>query len=70
MSLLYKPKEEQIISVEIKVLDDKKILLEFYCDCGKFGTEEALSGYVLSPQRLLEILQKEKHNHLDSELEL
>lgn len=56
MSLLYKPKEEQTTSCEIKQ-EDGKIVLDFYCDCGKFGTDEMLDGYKLTPERLLQILQ-------------
>ena len=67
MSLLYKPKEEQKIGVTIEVLKDKRIVLDFYSDCGKFGTDEMVSGFVLTPKRLLEILQKEK-NYTDKEL--
>lgn len=41
MSLIYKPKEEQSISVEIKQ-EEGKVILDFYSDCGKFGTDEML----------------------------
>ena len=68
MSLLYKPKQEQTISVEIKVLEDKRIVLDFYSDCGKFGTEEALTGYILTPQRLLDILRNERNKYTDNEI--
>lgn len=57
MSLLYKPKEEQTISVETKKLSNGKLVLDFYSDCGKFGTDEMLAGYILTPERLLHILQ-------------
>ena len=67
MSTLYKPKEEQIVEVEIKVLDDKKVVFDFYSDCGKFGTFEALAGFKLTPERLLQILQ-EIENITDEEL--
>lgn len=58
MSLLYKPKEEQIIELEFEVLDDKRVVLDFYSDCGKFGVEEALAGFKLTPERLLQILNE------------
>lgn len=58
MSLLYKPKENQTIELEFEVLDDKSIILDFYSDCGKFGMEEALAGFKLTPERLLQILNK------------
>ena len=57
--MLYKPKGEQTISVDIKTLSDGIISLEFSADCGKFGTDEALAGYTLTPERLLEILRNE-----------
>jgi len=68
MSILYKPKEEQTIKVDIEVLSDKRIVFDFYSDCGKFGTDEALCGYVLSAKKLLEILQKEKDKFSDEEI--
>jgi hypothetical protein len=68
MSLLYKPKEEQTISVEIKVMPDKRIVLDFYSDCGKFGTDEALAGFVLTSERLFEILRDKRNSYSDNEL--
>lgn len=56
MSLLYKPKEEQITEVEISRVDGKINLL-FSSDCGKFGMSEPLDEYTLTPDKLLEILQ-------------
>ena len=32
--------------------------LRFFSDCGKFGTEEILDEYKLTPERLLQILQE------------
>ena len=58
---LYKAKEEQTISVEIEVLKDKRVVIEFYSDCGKFGTDEALDGYVISAEKLLNILRAERY---------
>ena len=58
MSLLYKPKEEQTTSVEVKTFPDGKIILDFYSDCGKFGTDEALVGFKLTTERLLQILSE------------
>lgn len=57
MSLLYKRKEDQSTEVRFKQLENGKITLEFSADCGKFGTDELLDGYKLSPERLLQILQ-------------
>ena len=45
MSLLYKPKEEQTVSVSI-VQGKEKISIEFSSDCGKFGTDEMLAGWM------------------------
>jgi aspartyl/asparaginyl-tRNA synthetase len=58
MSLLYKPKAEQTIEVAIEILKDKSIILDFYLDCGKFGTYESLAGFKLSAERLLQIIQE------------
>ena len=60
MSILYKPKEKQTISVDFKTLKNGKIQIDFTCDCGKFGTDEQLDGFILSPERLLNILQERK----------
>ena len=56
MSLLYKDRKDIITSVDIKQVDGK-VVLDFSADCGKFGTDEMLDGYTLTPKRLLEILQ-------------
>ena len=56
MSLLYKDRKDVITSVAIKQVDGK-VVLDFSADCGKFGTDEMLDGYTLTPERLLEILQ-------------
>jgi hypothetical protein len=64
MSLLYKPKEEQVISVEFTHLTDKNVLIEFSSDCGKFGTDEALCGFVISPELLMKLL-KEKREQIE-----
>lgn len=66
MSLLYKPKEEQTTTCEIKQ-EDGIIILDFYNDGGKFGIEECLDGYRLTPQRLLSILQS-VDNYTEEEL--
>jgi hypothetical protein len=68
MSLLYKPKEEQTIEVSVEILQDKRVVLDFYSDCGKFGTHEALTGYVLTPERLLKILKDARNTYSDSEI--
>lgn len=67
MSLLYKPKEEQTLTCDIEVRKDGKIIIDFTQDCGKFGTDEMIDGYILTPDRLLEILQ-DRDDYTDDEL--
>ena len=67
MSLLYKPLEEQTVTCLIDTLPNGKIQIDFYSDCGKFGTDEALQGYLLTPERLMQIL-KEREDITDDEL--
>lgn len=43
------------INAEIKQ-EDGRVIIEFYSDCGKFGTNESLAGYSLTPEKLLTIL--------------
>ena len=66
MSLLYKPKEDQTLTCDIKQ-ENNKIVIDFSSDCGKFGTDEMLDGYVLTPERLLQILQ-DRDDYTDNEL--
>ena len=56
MSLLYKDKKDMTTFVEIENVNGV-VKLEFSADGGKFGTDEMLDGYTLTPERLLEILQ-------------
>jgi hypothetical protein len=58
MSLLYKPKEEQTLTCDIKITKEKTIQIDFTSDCGKFGTDEMLAGWILTPERLLQILNE------------
>jgi hypothetical protein len=68
MSLLYKPREEQTTTFEIKTFgNDTVVHIDFYRDCGKFGTEEMLTGYCLTADRLLQILH-EREDITDEEL--
>ena len=57
MSLLYKKKEDQTVSLQVKTFPDKRVELFFTSDCGKHGTHEILDSYILTPERLLEVLQ-------------
>ena len=66
MSLLYKPKEEQTLTCDIKQ-ENNKIIIEFSSDCGKFGTDEMLDGYILTAERLMQILQ-EREDITDDEM--
>lgn len=55
--MLYKKPNDVKISVDISQIDGK-IILDFSSDCGKFGTDESIAGYILTPERLLQILQE------------
>ena len=65
MELLYKNQEDIIVSVDIKELNEK-LLIDFSADCGKFGTDESIAGFVLTPDRLFQILS-ERTDLSDSE---
>ena len=66
MSLLYKDPKDVTLKVDITFIDDK-INIYFHSDCGKFGTEEALQDYTLTPKRLMQILH-EREDYTDEEL--
>lgn len=66
MSLLYKPLEEQTTEVEIKQ-ENGIVSIEFWADCGKFGTHEPIAGWNLTPERLHEVL-KNYEDYKDEEL--
>lgn len=67
--LLYKSPEERKIEVVVtEYPQENKIALEFYSDGGKFGTHEALAGYILTSARLLEILQSDRNVFLETEI--
>lgn len=66
MSLLYKNKEDQTLKCEVVFLNGK-IAIDFYSDCGKHGMYEMLQGYVLTPERLMQILS-ERDDLTDDEL--
>lgn len=53
--ILYKEEKDVKISVRIKQ-NDGIIEFDFTSDCGKFGTDENLAGYKLTPEGLLKIL--------------
>jgi hypothetical protein len=62
MSALYKDREDIIYSVCIKFNTNGKINLLFSCDGGKFGTDEMLAEYDLSPLELLKIIQESEND--------
>ncbi|MDG1313902.1 MAG: hypothetical protein P8P29_00060 [Flavobacteriaceae bacterium] len=66
MSLLYKDPKDVKTTCEIKQ-EDGKIQIDFTSDCGKFVTDEMIDGYVLTPERLLQILQ-DRDDYTDDEL--
>jgi len=54
--------------MEIKAFSNDTLMsVDFYRDCGKFGTEEALASFTLTADRLLQILQ-EREDITDEEL--
>lgn len=55
--MLYKQQKDIKTSVDISQIDGK-ITLDFSSDCGKFGTDESIAGYILTPKRLLQILEE------------
>ena len=59
MSLLYKDPKDMKISCDVSQVDGK-IILDFSADCGKFGTDEMLDGFTLTPERLLQVLSFSK----------
>lgn len=63
---LYNDKVMNNIEASI-VLSKEKISIEFFSDCGKHGTDEMLAGYILTPKRLLQILN-EREDISDDEL--
>ena len=68
MSILYKSKEEQTVTFEVKTFsNDTIVVIDFYSDCGKFGTDEMIDGYKLTPERLLHILQ-DRDDYSEDEL--
>tara|TARA_R110000751_G_scaffold85111_1_gene169982 strand:- start:366 stop:749 length:384 start_codon:yes stop_codon:yes gene_type:complete len=66
VNCVYKDKKDMTTFVEIENINGV-LKLEFSKDCGKFGTDEVLDGYTLTPERLLEILQ-EYENYTEDEL--
>ena len=63
MSLLYKNKKDQTLTCNTY----GKVHIDFWKDCGKFGTDEMLDQYKLTPERLLQILQ-DRDDYSDDEL--
>lgn len=64
--MIYKDKKDVTTTCEI-IQEEGKVCLVFSADCGKFGTDEMLDAYYLTPERLLQILQ-DRDDYLDSEL--
>ena len=56
MSLLYKNKEDVKLILDIGNVNGE-VCLEFSSDGGKHGTIEQIDAYVLTPKRLLQVLQ-------------
>ena len=64
--MIYKDILDQEVTVEIDKINGI-LELDFYSDCGKFGADELLDSYKLTPKRLLQILQKHE-GYEESEL--
>ena len=56
--MLYKDEEDIVYKVEVSEIDGK-VRLIFSCDGGKFGTDEILDMYELTPIELLKALQRD-----------
>ena len=69
MSLLYKDSKDVTVKV-ITTFKDGNLMVEFEADCGKFGTDEALDSYTLTPARLLDILQESAYREHEMEREM
>lgn len=71
MIFLYKDPKDVVVSAHIttRKTDQENIIIEFSSDCGKFGTDEILAGFKLSPSRLLDILH-EREDVTDDELDV
>lgn len=55
--MLYKDEEDIVYKVEVSDIDGK-VRLIFSCDGGKFGTDEILDMYELTPRELLKALRR------------
>lgn len=66
MSLLYKNVKDVKTICEI-TNEGGVMIIEFSADCGKFGADEILDVYKLTPERLLQILQ-DRDDYTDFEL--
>lgn len=66
MSLLYKDPKDVKTTCNI-YNKDGKVVINFWSDGGKFGADEMLDGYILTPDRLLQILQ-DRDDYTDDEL--
>ena len=56
--MLYKDEEDMVYKVDVSEIDGK-VRLIFSCDGGKFGTDEILDMYELTPRELLKALQRD-----------
>ena len=56
--MLYKDEKDIVYKVDVSEIDGK-VRLIFSCDGGKFGTDEILDMYELTPKELLKALQRD-----------
>ena len=56
--MLYKDEKDIVYKVDVSEIDGK-VRMIFSCDGGKFGTDEILDMYELTPKELLKTLQRD-----------
>lgn len=69
MSILYTPKDKQVLKIDIVKDFEGNIVMYFEKDIGKHGVDETIDAYKLTPERLLNILQ-DRDDYTDEELDL
>lgn len=57
MNSIYKPMDEQTLSVSMSDIKDGKVMFTFSADCGKFGTDEILDEIEIPVSQLFNLLQ-------------
>jgi hypothetical protein len=55
MSLLYKKPEDINYKVEISKISEETVKFTFSSDCGKFGADEQIAEFEITPKELLSV---------------